>query len=154
MNDEDTTPRSGSRWEPEDDAEDTPAAETDEATPTLEQPSEPPTDASATPETTENAPSPDWKERFSGRTALAGAGIGLAAISGVAGFAIGHATGDDSGRVGFVRTNDGDGRLPGPPVGDERDFHGPRGGDLTDTAQPGRTGLVVWQDGSITRVPE
>src|SRR5215203_6347784 len=102
MNDEDTTPRSGSRWEPKGDAEGTPAAETDEANATLEQPSEPPSDAPAVTETTEE-PNRDWKERFSGRTALAGAGIGLAAISGVAGFAIGHAIADDSGRMGFVR---------------------------------------------------
>ena len=135
MNDEDTTARSGSRWEPKEGADDSAAAEADEANATLEQPSEPPSDAPAATETTEE-PNRDWKERFSGRTALAGAGIGLAAISGVAGFAIGHATADDSGRVGFVRTNDGDGRLPGPPADGERDFHGPRGGD---GAAPGQS---------------
>ena len=144
MNDEDT--RSGSRWEPEDSAESA-APDTDQTSTTTEQPAAPeppsdnaaPSDAPAASETADATPSRDWKDRFRGRTALAGAGIGLAAISGIGGFAIGHATADDSGRVGFVN-NDGpgrDGRIPG---GEGGDFRGPQDGDGTAPSQPDGSG--------------
>ncbi len=98
MSDE-QTPGSGSRWEPAQ------PPQVDDEAPTTVTPT-------------------DRRSRFAGlrsRTGLAAgaAGLGLALVAGVGGFALGHVSADPGDRVGLVGEDapgNGDGRFHAPPA--------------------------------------
>jgi hypothetical protein len=110
--DDQSTPHSGSRWEPSADE-------------TVAMPTEPPAATPARP-----------VRRGRRRAAVAGAAVALFAVGGVGGFAIGAAAGndDDATQTGVVQDPDGDGdgfhggpRDGGRPV--PPDFQGDDGTD-------------------------
>jgi hypothetical protein len=104
-------------------------------------PSDEPTEVETTEiETTAEQPdAPDrWTSRLRGRGALAASGVGLVAISGLGGFALGHATAGDGGDSRFVRTDMPFENGHGPRPGDEGGFRGRmRGGDGTRPPEGG-----------------
>jgi hypothetical protein len=122
MSDDETQPVSGSRWEQQPDQPSPPSA--------AQPPGPPPGPPAAVPAYA-SAPQP----RNRGRLLLAGGAVGVALVAGTAGFALGHATGDDDrdgpGRFRFMQDGGPPGTFPGqgqPPGsfpdrdGDGRDF--------------------------------
>ena len=105
--DDQTTPHSGSRWEPQ------PGAPTDE---TVSLPAEPPVGPPV-------APPVRPARRGRRRAAVAGAAVALFAVGGAGGFAISQAVGTDDAttQTGVVQDpdgdGDGDGFRGGPPDG-------------------------------------
>lgn len=146
MND-DTHPIGGSAWEPAP----APVPDTREPAPSGPATSEPAAMAAG--------PGPRvarWRPRFTGssnrrRGSLAGAALGLVVVSGLGGFALGHAAADegagfaDRGQVGspFGQDVDGDGDhgLPGgPPRGTPGYLPGQPPGDLDGDGTGGDDG--------------
>jgi hypothetical protein len=171
--DDDTRPiGSDPAWEPAPAPGPPETAASGAADPAAEPAADPAVDSAPAAERTSRASR--WRFRLIGtpgrrRGALAGAAVGLVAVSGLGGFAIGHAAADDSGRLGDrgqvdarFRDRDGDGHgfpggvppqgseglVPSPPGGDgDRDFDGP--GDDTGNGTGSGTGNET-QPGSRT----
>ena len=144
---DDQTPRSGSRWEP------TPGADPDDEA-TQHQPVAPPPPA-ATAESSVAEPAAEsaepvskrgWTSRVRSRGGLIGAAVALVLVSGLGGFAIGHATAGPD-RFGMVRGEFHGGPGGGWPGGDAgRPFPGPPGMH--------RDGFATPPDGDDSTTPE
>jgi hypothetical protein len=135
------TPHSGSRWEPDG------GASSEQSEPTeIEATAEQPAASPPSPDHEEASRTDRWTSRLRGRGALAASGIGLAAISGLGGFALGHATAGDGSDSRFVRTDMESGGVPRP--GTEGGFRGRLHGD-EGNMPPGMPGDGPPSDGTV-----
>ena len=124
--------------------EQTPSDEPTAVETTAEQPAASPTDGGTAPTSVKDR----WASQLSTRDGLAASGVGLVVISGLGGFALGHATAGDGDDARFVRfdrfSEDGSGHRPGPggmpPEGVPGGPDGPgRGGPPDRGGQQGDT---------------
>lgn len=120
--------------------EPTPSDEPTTVETAAEQPAASPTDGDVAPTSAKDR----WASRLRSRGGLAASGVGLVVISGLGGFALGHASAGDGGDarfVGFDRfSEDGYGHRPGPGgMPPEGGPDGPGRGGLPDRDGQGDT---------------